>query len=119
MELKAAEGSGAERLGGPGQASGEETSVERRRTCAFDTLEVSLWCGAAPEGAGPSRRRRGLSPGSLPARGLCPRPRRAGPGFRGDQSGGNCSNRSDCSLPPWSEVWPTGAPGRERAGRSP
>lgn len=50
MELRVAEGSGAERLGGPGQASGAETSVERRRTCVFDILEVSLLCGAAPRG---------------------------------------------------------------------
>lgn len=73
MELKAAEGSGAGRLGGPGLASRAETLVERRRTCAFDILEVSLRCEAAPEGAGPSQRRLGLSPGSLPARRLCPR----------------------------------------------
>lgn len=53
MELWAAEGSRTEWLGGPGQASGAETSVERRRTCAFDTLKVSGRCGAAPEGAGP------------------------------------------------------------------
>lgn len=38
MELKAAEGRGAERLGGPGQASGEETAVERWRICAFDII---------------------------------------------------------------------------------
>ncbi|TKC48023.1 hypothetical protein EI555_000312, partial [Monodon monoceros] len=42
VELKAAEGRGAERLGGPGQASGEETAVERRRICAFDILEAFL-----------------------------------------------------------------------------
>lgn len=42
MELRAAEGSRAERLGGPGQASGAETSAERRRTCAFDTLAAFL-----------------------------------------------------------------------------
>ncbi|XP_023385707.1 nuclear distribution protein nudE-like 1 isoform X2 [Pteropus vampyrus] len=34
--------SGAERLGGPGQASRAETSVGWRRTCAFDTLEAFL-----------------------------------------------------------------------------
>lgn len=42
MELWAAEGSRAERLGGPGQASGAEGSAERRRTCAFDTLAAFL-----------------------------------------------------------------------------
>lgn len=101
MELRTAAGSGAERLGGPGQASGAETSVERWRTCAFDTLEVSLPCGAAPEGAGPGRRRRGLSPRSLPAPGAVsePPPGWAGPGFWGGQSGANCFNRSNCPLP--------------------
>lgn len=69
MELRTAEWSRAERLGGPGQASGADTSVGWGRTCVFDTSEVSLRCGAAPEGAGPSGRRRGLSLGSLPGRG--------------------------------------------------
>ena len=42
VELKAAEASGAERLGWPGLAGRAETSVERRWTCAFDTLEAFM-----------------------------------------------------------------------------
>lgn len=112
MELRAAEGSGAERLGGPGLAGRAETSVEGRRTCAFDILEVSLRCGAAPEGAGPSRLR--LRP--VPGEPASPEAvSEAGPGLgSGAASPGVTVPTALTALStPWSEVWPTGGAWKE------
>lgn len=98
MELRAAVGSGAELLGGPGEASGAETSVGWRRICVFDTLEVSLPCGAAPRVPVRTRGAEACLWGACRALGLSEAPPgRTRAGFWGGRPGGNCSNRSNCS----------------------
>ncbi|KAJ8783711.1 hypothetical protein J1605_008754 [Eschrichtius robustus] len=88
------------------QAGFDVSGRSRARRCAEWSsrlrrgAELSGWAGLAR----PAERRR-RSSGGEHALLTHWRPRRAGPGFRGDQSGGNCSNRSNCSLPPWSEAF--------------
>lgn len=101
VELRAAEGSRAERLGGPGQASGAETSAERRRTCAFDTLAVSSVRARQPLGSSRAGGAEACPSGSLLGRGPWTQapPVRAGPGT-------TVSTALTVPSSP-SEVWPT------------
>lgn len=119
------EGSRAERLGGPGQACGAETSAERRRTCAFDTLAVSSratqplgssWAGSAEACPG----------GACLTVGLGLRARWARPGLGSGAAGTETTVPTALTVPSLlAEVWPTGgicgraSPGLPEEGRRP
>lgn len=125
MELWAAEGSRAERLGGPGQASGAEGSAERRRTCAFDTLAVSSRA-RQPLGSSRAGSAEACPWGACLTAGLWLRARWARPGLGSGAAGTETSVPTALTVPSLlPEVLPTGgtcrraSPGLPEEGRRP
>lgn len=108
MELRAAEGSRTERLGGPGQASGTQTAAERRRTCAFDTLAVSSRASEAAPGSSRPGGAEACPGGACLTAGLWLRPRWARPGMGSGAAGTGTTVPTALTAPSsLSEVWPT------------